>query len=236
MEAPPRLDGSRPAACLLLFTKPAVPGRVKTRLIGALSAEQAAELHAAFLDDLLARLLRRPAPFDLRLAWALEDGEIVPDAAAPGLRQEGNGLGERLFHALAGAAATHELVAAIGSDHPALPRAHVDEAFALLAAGAPLVLGPATDGGYYLVGARREALSARLFEDIPWSGPEVLARTLERCAELGLAAALLPPGEDCDTPADLARLAAALARDPRGCPATAGLLARWAAVAAGAAS
>ncbi|HEX2641628.1 MAG TPA: hypothetical protein VHU81_01450, partial [Thermoanaerobaculia bacterium] len=57
-----------PARRLLLFTKPAIEGRVKTRLIGDLTPSQAADLHKAFLDDLLDRL--GPGRFDLRLAWA----------------------------------------------------------------------------------------------------------------------------------------------------------------------
>src|SRR5688500_5580588 len=131
MEPPPRLDGGspsgagsgpaggaaagRPPSCLLLFTKPAVPGRVKTRLIGALTATQAAELHAAFLADLLARL-RHATTFDLRLAWAVDEGEPLPPSPFPAVRQEGAGLGERLYRALAAAAHDYPLVAAVGSD------------------------------------------------------------------------------------------------------------------------
>lgn len=227
MEPCSRLDGG-PGGLgrLLLFTKPAVPGRVKTRLLGALSAEDAAALHAAFLADLLARL-QGAASFRLTIAWALEEGEAMPAAAVAGVRQVGADLGERLYHALAAAAAENPWVAAVGSDHPELPLARVEEAFAALASGAEVVLGPAADGGYYLVGVRREALSPRLFADIPWSGPEVLACTLARCAELGLRTVRLAEGADVDTPADLARLAAALRADGSACPATAALLAGW---------
>ena len=236
MDVSARLDGSAvPAevapACLVLFTKPAVAGRVKTRLLGAVSAEQAAALHAAFLADLLDRLRGAPG-FDLVIAWALDAGEAPPDCGLPALRQRGSDLGERLHDALAAAARRYAFVAAIGSDHPELPRERVGEAFAALAAGADVALGPASDGGYYLVAARAAALSPRLFADIPWSGPEVLARTLDRCAELGLEVALLAPGDDVDTPADLERLAATLRRDGGCCPRTAALLAGWQAAAA----
>jgi rSAM/selenodomain-associated transferase 1 len=215
------------AGCLLLFTKPAVPGRVKTRLIGALTPGEAASLHEAFLADLVSRLAASPR-FALRLAWALEPGEEVPPGPPAGLRQEGADLGERLYRALAAAAAEHPLVAAVGSDHPRLAVERVEQAFDLLASGAPVVLGPAEDGGYYLVGARREALTPRLFEEVPWSGPRVLEATLERCAELGLRPRLLPPEADVDTPEDLARLSAELAAGPAAaCPRTSALLARW---------
>jgi uncharacterized protein len=230
MPARPRAPKA-PSACLLLFTKPARPGRVKTRLIGALSAERAAELHDAFLGDLCERLAGADR-FELRLAWALDEGEEAPPSSLPSVRQRGDDLGERLFSALADAAVEHELVGAVGSDHPELSAERVDAAFAALASGAKpgadVVVGPATDGGYYLIAVRGGALDRRLFEDVPWSTGAVLERTLARCAELGLTTDLLPPESDVDTPADLVRLAEAL-RDPStpACPRTAALLARW---------
>lgn len=214
--------------CLLLFTKPARPGRVKTRLIGELSAEEAARLHQAFVGDLLARLAA--GEFRLRVAWDLEDGERIPEPPVAGLealRQEGADLGERLHRALSGAAEEHRFVAALGSDHPHLPVRRVEDAFARLEAGADLVLGPAEDGGYYLVAARAEALSYKLFEDIPWSTEQVFDATLERCQALGVEPALLPPGWDVDRPEDLARLGRAMAEDDLGCPRTRALLASW---------
>jgi rSAM/selenodomain-associated transferase 1 len=217
-------------ACLLLFTKPARPGRVKTRLVGALSAAQAAALHEAFLGDLCERLAAA-STFALRLAWALEEGEEPPASSLPATRQRGRDLGERLFDALAGAAVDHALVAAAGSDHPELTAARVDDAFAALAAGAQVALGPASDGGYYLIALRREALrrtGPRLFAEIPWSTGDVLARTLDRCAELQLGVTLLAEESDVDTPADLERLAASLrAGGGPPCPRTAALLAEW---------
>lgn len=209
--------------CLAVFTKPAVPGRVKTRLVGPLSAEQAARLHAAFLEDLLERLA--PGPFDLEIAWALAEGEPIPPAAYAGVRQEGRDLGERLFHALSGAARRFPRVAAVGSDHPDLPLERVVEAFRRLEEGAEVVVGPARDGGYYLLGARREALTPELFENIPWSAPGVLEATLERSRSLGLAVHLLPQGSDVDTPEDLRRLTDLLASDATSCPHTRALLA-----------
>ena len=91
--------------CLVLFTKPAVPGRVKTRLIGELSAEEEALLHAAFVDDTLERLRR--APCELRIAWAAEPGGELPEVGVPAIRQRGADLGERLFHGLAAFADEH---------------------------------------------------------------------------------------------------------------------------------
>jgi uncharacterized protein len=208
---------------LLLFTKPAREGRVKTRLIGDLTAAEAAALHGAFLDDLLARL--RGGDFELRLAWALEAGEAMPEGDVPGVRQEGSDLGERLHRALAAAAAEAGAVAALGSDHPTLPVALVERAFARVEGGADVVLGPAEDGGYYLIALRASAVAPRLFAEIAWSTGEVLPATLDRCRELGLAVELLPVAADVDTPDDLRRLAARMAEDDLGCPRTHALLA-----------
>jgi len=214
-----------PVRRLLLFTKPARPGRVKTRLIGDLTPAQAAELHAAFLDDLLERL--HAGRFAVTLAWALDALDEIPDSPIPGIRQRGDDLGERLYNALSEAAAGGAAVAALGSDHPALPVAVAERAFDLLEEGADVVLGPAEDGGYYLIALRAEAVARRLFEDIAWSTDRVFPATLERIAELGLRLELLPQASDVDTPDDLRRLAAAMTDEDLGCPRTRALLAAW---------
>lgn len=211
--------------CLLVYSKPARPGRVKTRLIGSLTAEQAAELHAAFLDDLLSRL--SAGAFDLRMAWALAPGEEPPLQTRAWLRQEGTDLGDRLYRGLAAVASTYPLVAAVGSDHPELDAATVDDGFARLSRGTDVVLGPADDGGYYLIGVRSERLERWLFEDIPWSTSKVLDTTIARCRGLGLSVALLPPGFDIDTGPDLERLTEQVASGELTCPRTAELLASW---------
>lgn len=214
---------------LVLFTKPPLPGRVKTRLIGpaptGLSAEAAADLHWAFVLDLLERLEERD--FTLFVAWALDDAAEPPPIAVPSFRQHGGDLGERLWRGLARVGRSASRVAAVGSDHPGLTLARVHEAFALLEGGADVVLGPAADGGYYLVAVRTERLDRRLFEGISWSTGAVLGQTLERCAELGLAVELLPEATDVDTPRDLARLAATLTAGDAGCPRTRRLLDSW---------
>lgn len=214
--------------CLLLFTKPARPGRVKTRLVGELSAEQAADLHQAFLDDVTTRLAG--GSFRLVLAWAIGPGEALPAPPEPGLRavrQRGEALGERLYEGLADAARDHRYVMALGSDHPLVARARIEEGFEHLEAGCGVVLGPAEDGGYYLIGVDRERLTPDLFRDVPWSTDRVLATTLERCREQGVRPHLLPEGWDVDTPCDLARLADLMIDGHRGCPRTRLLLARW---------
>lgn len=205
---------------LLLFTKPAREGRVKTRLIGDLTAAEAAALHAAFLEDLLDRL--REGDFELRLAWALDAEDELP---AGGVRQQGDDLGERLYRALSEGARDGAAVMALGSDHPTLPLALVHEAFERLERGAEVVLGPAEDGGYYLIALRPHAIDPALFRGVPWSTDRVLSATLERCRNL--AVELLPPASDVDTPEDLRRLAERMSFDDLGCPRTRELLLAW---------
>lgn len=226
------MSGPALRPCLILFTKPAVPGRVKTRLIGALSAQQAAELHAAFLRDLGERLAA--ACWEVWTAWHLEEGEapalgLIGGGTPPrALRQRGTDLGERLYRALRTAADEgFDPVAAIGSDLPTLPLARLDECSRALGAGADVVIGPAADGGYYLLSCRASALEPGLFAGVDWSTPRVLEQTLERCARAGLRVELLAVGRDVDTPADLERLAAELRATPGLCPRTEALLALW---------
>lgn len=211
--------------CCVLFTKPARPGRVKTRLHSVLTPGQAAELHQAFLDDLLPRLER--GAFDLRIAWALDDSEPLPRPDVEGFRQEGNDLGERLHRGLERVSAPYPLVAAVGSDHPELASADVEEAFRRLEAGADVAIGPAEDGGYYLIALRREALREELFSNIRWGSDEVLAATRARCADLGLGISLLRSGRDVDRPEDLERLEQLVRNGPELCPATARVLRAW---------
>lgn len=198
--------------CLVLFTKPARPGRVKTRLVGdRFSREQAAALHAAFVGDLGERLLRQS--FALRIAWDLDAEDSVPVAPWPdvvSVRQEGDDLGDRLFRALSDAGREHPAVAALGSDHPHLDLAAIHRAFESLAGGADVVLGPAEDGGYYLVAVAGDSVPRAAFEDVPWSTPKVLETTLERCRAAGLRVELLPESWDVDRPDDVDRLAKVL--------------------------
>lgn len=210
-------------ACVL-FTKPARPGQVKTRLIGALTAAEAAELQQAFLDDLVSRLASRD--FDLLLAWALEGDEPIPQAPVTGFRQVGRDLGERLLHGLRYAAERHARVAAVGSDHPEIPVAAVEDAFGRLD-DCDVVIGPALDGGYYLIALAADSLDPRLFSGIDWSTPEVLEQTLERCAAIGAEVSLLPEGADVDAPADLERLKRFLADERHDCRQTERLLREW---------
>ena len=211
----------RRTRAIVVAAKAPRAGAVKTRLCPPLSPEEAARLARAFLDDTLeaAAPLRKVA--DLFLALD-EDAAKVP-AAARRLRQRGGHLGERLVHLFADVFAEgYEQVCVVGSDAPHLPAAFLVEAFGRLAQN-DVALGPADDGGYYLVALRAPA--PELFGgDIGWGGPGVLADTLARAAEAGRTAGLLPPWYDIDTPHDLRRLQRDLRRGAAFAPATAALL------------
>ncbi|MGH9379186.1 MAG: TIGR04282 family arsenosugar biosynthesis glycosyltransferase [Thermoanaerobaculia bacterium] len=212
-------------ACVVVFAKPPRPGAVKTRLVHSrLSATDAAELYEAFLGDLVERL--DSGSFDLRIAWAMEDGEPLPAGSREAVRQQGDDLGARLFNALRDAGGGHELVAAVGSDHPDLPLERVEAAFDALRGGREVVLGPSRDGGYYLIGLRASAVDQALFLGIEWSTGGVLDATLARARGLGLDIGLLPVEEDVDRPADLDALVARL-EGGRRAPRTATLLRSW---------
>jgi len=217
---------------VLLFSKPPVAGRVKTRLIGPLTAAQAAELHAAFLADLGARLEDRR--FALVPVWAAGEGEALPAQPPGGCRQAEGDLGARMRYALSEillggkSSPGGGFAVAIGSDLPQLTPERIEQAFGALAAGVDVVLGPALDGGYYLIGLGGGALRAALFEEIAWSTPAVLEQTLERCRAAGLAVELLPEEEDIDTAEALARFLDRLAEGKLAdCPRTAALVAGW---------
>ena len=199
---------------IVIMAKAPTPGRVKTRLTPALSPRQAAILYRCFLEDTIARAktIREAA---LVVAYSPATCRATFEALCPGvalLPQRGRGLGARL------AAVVGRLlregrrpVIVIGGDTPGLPDRYLRKALRTLTAHrADLVLGPARDGGYYLIGLTSPA--PELFDGVPWSTKHVYTTTLERARRLGLRVASLPPWEDVDTPDALGRLAATLAR------------------------
>lgn len=170
-------------------------------------------MHAAFLVDVVDELSK--GPFDLQIVWAVDGGEDSgqrPDETArvESFPQSSGDLGERLFAGLQRGARSFARVAAIGSDHPELRAETVAAAFERLDT-ADVVLGPTSDGGYFLIAVRRDTLDRALFSEIPWSTETVLETTLRRCAEKSLRVELLPEGRDVDVPEDLEELAARLA-------------------------
>ena len=194
----------------MVFAKPAVPGRVKTRLIPPLTPEGAAEFHLAALTDVLSAARSVSPRIELRVAGGAADLERFrerhPDVTVKG--QRGPDLGQRLRHAFhevfrSGA----ERVLIVGSDHPSLPAEHLRQLLEGLSE-TDVVLGPSEDGGYYAVAIRRASwpAAAALFDSMPWSTAGLLAATLDRAADSGLSVQLGPSWYDVDEAADLERL------------------------------
>jgi rSAM/selenodomain-associated transferase 1 len=208
---------------VIVMCKAPRAGEAKTRLAAVLSDAGAAALAACFFVDACACALA--AADELVVAYAPADGrapleELLRGRDAGGhvarvlwLAQRGRDLGERLTSAVARAFdAGLGPVAVLGTDSPTLPPAYVARAlFALAREEADAALGPAADGGYYLVGLARPA--PELFRRVEWSTPRAYAQTAANAARLGLRLLELPPWYDVDTPADLERLRAELSAD-----------------------
>jgi uncharacterized protein len=196
-------------AHLLVFAKAPQPGCVKTRLVPPLTPEGAAAVYEAALRDVIAGALGSGA----RVRILFDDtpgAEAYFARAFPELERRpqcAGDLGRRLCAALATRFAEGaESVAVIGADSPTLPGAYLSEGLAALRE-ADGVLGPADDGGYYLIGVRRDAWpeAATLFREVPWSTDRVVQITLQRAAEIGLELRVLARWYDIDRAEDLAR-------------------------------
>ncbi|MCC6719448.1 MAG: TIGR04282 family arsenosugar biosynthesis glycosyltransferase [Acetobacteraceae bacterium] len=207
-------------AAISIVCKTPLPGGGKSRLRPLLGAEDAAALSACFIRDVAAAIDAVPEAIG-RTGYAIyapagTDAVLRPLLPASWrlvARQDAD-LGVVLFSAIAGFLAEgHDCALVINADSPTLPPVLVAAAVAALQApGERAVFGPAQDGGYYLVGLKHP--HRRLFEEIRWSTPEVMAVTLERAAEIGLPVTLLPTWYDIDDAATLALLEDELAGRP----------------------
>jgi uncharacterized protein len=204
---------NRPGTCgIAIMAKASAPGRTKTRLVPPLSAEQAAAINTAFLQDMAANLVTAGSHAAIvgYAAFAPAGSEdffrrILPptigliDACL-------SNLGECLLHTIKEIFARgHTAAVVLNSDSPTLPtELLVETAKALALPGERAVLGPSDDGGYYLLGLKTP--HRRLFDDISWSTERVAAQTLERARELGLEMRVLPAWYDIDDIEGIRRL------------------------------
>ena len=192
-------------AAIGVMCKAPQPGQTKTRLAKDIGAAAASQLSACFLRDVAAAIEAVPETIGRR-----GYGVYAPASAGQALRelfpetfelllQAGDNLGEALFGAARDLlAAGHDCVLLVNGDSPTLPpRFLIDAIEALRAAGDRMVLGPASDGGYYLIGLKRP--HRELFMQIEWGTETVFGATRERAADIGLAATLLPEWYDIDT-------------------------------------
>lgn len=185
---------------LLIFAKYPAPGKVKTRLAAAVGAELAAQLYEEFIRRTLAlaRQSRCAARF-ITFTPAHQEGrlrQLFPGPWEWFAQTDSSDLGERIHHAIQHVQRQgYTAVLTLGTDSPSLPVAYLDQA-ALALSEHDLVLGPATDGGYYLIGLK--SAPRKLFAAIDWSTERVLAQTLQRAAQLHLSVYQLPPWYDVD--------------------------------------
>jgi rSAM/selenodomain-associated transferase 1 len=209
---------------VVVLAKYPTAGRVKTRLAAHIGDEAAADLYEAFVRDLARRLRTLGCP----VWWAVTPARRRFAALVRSRRcfpQRGRDLGARMDHASRVVAArTGGPVLVLGADAPHVALPALAAAARALARGADVVLGPAADGGYWLIGLRRPWRA--LFDDVAWSTPGVAAATRGRIRRLGLRGTEVALGWDVDEPRDLARLARVVRRRPAEFPHTRAALAR----------
>lgn len=191
---------------IICFTRVPKPGVTKTRLLPILTGDRCAGLHTAFLQDL--SKVYGQIQEDLFVAHTADpDWEILqaifPDAVGF-FSQEGKDLGEKMFHAICHVLRQgYEAVVLTGADLPLMTTEHLESGFSALE-DADIVIGPTSDGGYYLVGMKQT--HREIFENQSYGGATVLENTIAAAKEAGLTVALAKTCDDVDTPEDLHRL------------------------------
>ncbi len=188
---------------LIVFAKAPRPGRVKTRLAADLGAQEAARVYRRLGRRVLDAV--REGPYRTLVYYDPPDAEAemrdwLGGESLEFRPQTGGDLGERMARAFEEALRDADRACIVGTDVPALRAALVVQALERLES-ADVVLGPAEDGGYYLMALSRP--HPEIFRDVPWSTADVLGATLERTRRAGLRESLLPVLKDVDTAADL---------------------------------
>lgn len=190
---------------VLIFAKAPEKGKVKTRLARDMDEDLVVFLYGKLVEKTLETV--RQSPFVPIVCFSPAEKEQMMKEwlgrHVSYLVQRGDDLGQRItaaFRVSFENGFSQALV--IGSDIPGIGPNHLAEAFSLLQKN-DLVIGPAYDGGYWLIGFNRNGFSPHVFADIPWSTQDVLARTMEKCAGLGLTVGLSTKLRDLDTADDL---------------------------------
>jgi rSAM/selenodomain-associated transferase 1 len=197
----------KPNRCLAVFVRDPEPGKVKSRLAKAYGDLFAAELYGYFVDDLLEALA--PGSYHLEIFFTPTEREMAIRQRF-GVRfcyspQEGEGLGDRMekaFHSCFAKGFAATLL--IGSDFPDLTSGVIEQAFQTLENGQDAVVGPAFDGGYYLIGFRSATFDPAVFNGMRWGENTVFEKTLNRLHTRGYRVRLAPAWHDIDTEKDLA--------------------------------
>jgi rSAM/selenodomain-associated transferase 1 len=204
----PDSASAHPRSRILVFAREPLLGKVKSRLAVEIGAKQALAVYQAMLARVGQLLIQSQiAAWDLWVTSNLSHKNFVSICNKTNIyMQTGQDLGARMDAAIRQTLLKKsvESVILIGTDCPALTERYLDQALLALESGVDVVLGPAEDGGYVLVGMRRPI--AAVFEDIPWGTEQVMQRTLEALKAKELTYRLLDTLWDVDRPEDLARL------------------------------
>jgi rSAM/selenodomain-associated transferase 1 len=200
-------DYRYPDGRILVFAKAPVAGEVKTRLAAQIGKQAAAELYEQLVRDTVGLTVEaRLAPVELHVASQSGHPLFVSLADRQAVEvklQAGVDLGQRMYNAVKSTLRTADFALLIGTDCPTMSATYLQCACQQLDAGSAVVLGPAEDGGYVLIGAR--SCDQRLFTDIPWSSDRVLQLTRARLQALKLPYAELDTLWDLDRLEDLRR-------------------------------
>ena len=191
--------------CVLFFVKYPIQGRVKTRLAKQVGQDVAADLYRNFVADILAILKSLDVNFQIVFdpddskdqfqQWLGKEYSYIP--------QVGQDLGQRMKNAFSQAFSDgFDRAVLIGSDSPDLPGKYLELAFGTLDIN-DVVIGPSSDGGYYLIGFTRKTLLPEAFEQISWSSDKVFEQTVNILKQHKQNLYLLPQWHDVDTLADL---------------------------------
>ncbi len=224
-----RIDRLPSLQCAIaVMGKASAPGRTKTRLVPPLSGEDAARLNTAFLQDAIGNIIAAGRETDIApyVAYGPAGTEPFFRACLPAqidlIECCLPNFGDCLRHALTVMLARgHAAACVLNADSPTLPTQYLIEAARTLASEPDhIVIGPSTDGGYYLLGLTQ--VHSHLFTDIEWSSPRVCEQTRQRAAEAGLPVTLLEPWYDVDDAAALRQLEADLANADAGSDARSG--------------
>ena len=197
-----------PRSRILVFAREPLLGKVKSRLAVEIGAQEALAVYRAMLAR-LGQLLNQAqvAAWDLLVTSNCSHKDFVSICNKTNITlQSGQDLGARMDTAIRQTLQREnvESVVLIGTDCPAVTERYLNQALLALESGVDVVLGPAEDGGYVLVGMRRPITA--LFEDIPWGTDQVMSRTLEALKAHELSYELLDTLWDVDRPEDLVRL------------------------------
>jgi rSAM/selenodomain-associated transferase 1 len=194
-----------PQARILLFARAPYKGKVKTRLIPVLGDQGALDLHMRLLKRQISILAEsRLCPSQLWIDQQSLD-PLVESFIGDTHLQRGDELGERMFYAAKQVLDQALAVIIIGSDCPELDESYLEEALQyLFKPDTDVVIGPALDGGYVLIGMKKAEW--HIFSNIDWGSDKVLEQTRDRLNSLKLSCRYLDPLCDIDTEEDLARL------------------------------